>query len=180
MIRPRGFLKAWKSQRVPCNNFMESTWYNYCSWAPCIYIPVHNPTSSNGVLLLDYEGAWDKVQVNHGHQWCVVEPSTANQVLSQELYYYMELRGKLLFLWLAVQEWPESCLDDNLPSKRNRGQLWRNKKNRFKEKERKNDETQVLDSRPSSSQLLHVHFFFHIWCVNKKICKIWAINFAKT
>lgn len=76
MKRPRESLKAENSQRLPGSSFTKQTWYNYCSFLPCTCIPVHNPTSSNGILLLDYK--WDKVWVNHGHNDCTLEPSRAN------------------------------------------------------------------------------------------------------
>lgn len=110
LTRSRGFLKAGKSQ-----DYLAAASWNQFDIATAHFCLAHislSTTQCNGILIFDYEWAWDKVQDNYGHQYCIAKPSRsrADQVLSHDLDYHKELIGKFPFLWLAVRKWLESCL----------------------------------------------------------------------
>ena len=95
LIRSRGFLKAGKSHdylAAASWNQLDITTAHFC--LAHIYL---STTQCNGILIFDYEWAWDKVQDNYCHQYCIAKPSRADQVLSQELYYHKKLIGKFVF-----------------------------------------------------------------------------------
>lgn len=74
--KDRGVFEGSKVSKITWQSFHGIALMYLLFLPPCIYIPVHNPTSSYGILADEW--AWDKVWVSHGHNDCVLEPSGAS------------------------------------------------------------------------------------------------------